>query len=50
MTLEDFIESVVAGWVPVAWHPAAHYAAIVWRWLLVHVAPWAALLAVRGRK
>ena len=50
MTLEDFVESCVAGWVPLALHPTVHGAAVMWRWVMVHICPWVlAILAARRK-
>ena len=37
MTSEDFIESVCAGWVPLAWAHAWHVVIVAWKWLLLQV-------------
>lgn len=50
MTLEDFIESVIAGWVPLAWHPAAHLLAEVWQRVTVRAVPVLLLILARMRR
>lgn len=50
MTFEDFAESVVAGWIPAAWHPAMHVAVIAWKWIAAHVIGGLALIIARARK
>jgi hypothetical protein len=47
MTPEDFIESVIAGWVPLAWHPAVHFVVVAWKWIVLQVT---AIVAVRLRR
>jgi hypothetical protein len=37
MTPEDFIESVAAGWVPLAWHPAWHFIVVASKWIALQV-------------
>ena len=37
MTIEDFAESVIAGWVPLVWHTIWHELVVTWRWLIVQV-------------
>jgi hypothetical protein len=49
MTLEDFIESAVAGWMPLAWHSLVHYVVIGWRWVLLHLGTLVLVLAARRR-
>jgi hypothetical protein len=38
MTIEDFAESVIAGWVPVAWHSAVHVVVVACKWVALQVA------------
>jgi hypothetical protein len=47
MTLEDFTESVIAGYVPLSWHVAVHLVAIACKWFGVQ---FVVMVAVRLRK
>jgi hypothetical protein len=46
MTFEDFVESVAAGWVPIAWKGVVFTAAQAAKWIVLQVAI-AALFRVR---
>jgi hypothetical protein len=50
VTLEDFAESIVAGYVPLATHPAIHAAIVAMKWIAAHVAAFAVALIARARK
>lgn len=47
MAIEDFAESVIAGWVPLTWHSAVHAVAIACKWVFVQVV---VLVAMRLRR
>lgn len=34
MTLQDFAESVVAGWLPLTFRPCAHVLCVAWGWFV----------------
>lgn len=50
MTLEDFAESVLAGWIPLGVNPICHAIAIAWHWIYTHAPLIGAALVARLRR
>lgn len=50
MTLEDFAESVAAGWLPLLWGSVWHVTCAAGHWLAVHGGVFLAVWGARLRK